>query len=185
MNGDDNKIKAGDTVKLKSGVICCGLNPMTQYLIERVRCKSVVLKGKDGAYDESIFIKVKSNLELSGEILSPLQAAEAIINKEKLQVFDTDMNNWFGFHRDLRDIALEDLKHIKLRHKPKTILINGVEVAAPVELPRYTEGYTPSLCHREVQTASAGKGRIMWATKEDAQKALDAMLIPFNNLNKG
>lgn len=47
-----------------------------------------------------------------------------------------------------------------------------MEVVAPVELPRYTERYTPSLCHREVQTASAGKGRVMWATKEDAQVAV-------------
>lgn len=113
------------------------------------------------------------------DVLSPLEAAEALMNKDKLQVFDSDANKWYGFHNELRNITLEDLKHIKLRRKPKTVIINGMEVVAPVELPRYTEGYTPSLCHREVQTASAGKGRIMWTTKEDAQKALDAMLIPF------
>lgn len=142
------------------------------------------LKGHDG-------VSGKFNYEAScfelyiGDVLTPLEAAEALMNKDKLQVFDSDANKWYGFHNELRNITLEDLKHIKLRHKPKTVVINGVEVVAPVELPRYTEGYTPSLCHREVQTASAGKGRIMWATKEDAQKALDAMLIPFNNLNKG
>ena len=119
------------------------------------------------------------------DILSPLEAAEALMNKDKLEVFDSDANKWYGFHNELRNITLEDLKHIKLRHKPKTVIINGVEVVAPVELPRYTEGYTPSLCYKEVQTASAGKGRIMWAKKEDAQKALDAMLIPFNELNRG
>ena len=111
--------------------------------------------------------------------MSPLEAAEAILNKDSLQVYDSDADKWYGFHNELRNITLEDLKHIKLRHKPKTIVINNVEVVAPAELPRYTVGYTPSLCHREVQTVSAGKGRIMWATEEDAQKALDAMLIPF------
>lgn len=112
-------------------------------------------------------------------VLPPLEAAEALMNKDNLQVFDSDANKWYGFHNEIRNITLEDLKHIKLRRKPKTVIINGIEVVAPVELPRYTEGYTPSLCHREVQTASAGKGRIMWATEEDAQKALDAMLISF------
>ena len=92
---------------------------------------------------------------------------------------------WRRVGRPYSQLCLKTLSKYKLRHKPKTVVINGVEVAAPVELTRYTVGYTPSLCHREVQTASAGKGRIMWATEEDAQKALDAMLIPFNNLNKG
>ena len=136
------------------------------------------LKGHDGVsgkfnYEASCF-----ELYVDG-VLSPLEAAEALMDEDKLQVFDSDADKWYGFHNELRNITLEDLKHIKLRHKPKTVVINGVEVAAPAELPRYTVGYTPSLCHREVQTASAGKGRIMWATEEDAQKALDAMLIPF------
>lgn len=136
------------------------------------------LKGHDGVSGK--FTYEASCFELYIEdVLSPLEAAEALMNKDKLQVFDSDANKWYGFHNELRNITLEDLKHIKLRHKPKTVIINGVEVVAPVELPRYTVGYTPSLCHREVQTASAGKGRIMWATEEDAQKALDAMLIPF------
>ena len=136
------------------------------------------LKGHEGV--SGMFNYEASCFELYDDgVLSPLEAAEALMNKDKLQVFDSDANKWYGFHNELRNITLEDLKHIKLRHKPKTVIINGVEVAAPAELPRYTVGYTPSLCHREVQTASAGKGRIMWATEEDAQKALDAMLIPF------
>lgn len=142
------------------------------------------LKGHEGVsgmfnYESSCFELYDVN------ILSPLEAAEALLNRENLQVFDSDTNKWHIFHNELRNITLEALKHIKLRHKPNTVIINGVEVVAPVELPRYTEGYVPSICYREVQTASAGKGRIMWATEEDAQKALDAMLIPFNNLNKG
>ena len=142
------------------------------------------LKGHEGVSGK--FNYESSCFELYvDDVLSPLEAAEALMNKDNLQVFDSDANKWYGFHNELRNITLEDLKHIKLRHKPKTVIINGVEVAAPVELPRYTEGYVPSICYREVQTASAGKGRIMWATEEDAQKALDAMLIPFNNLNKG
>lgn len=138
------------------------------------------LKGHEGEIGEFSYESSCFDLYVDG-VLSPLEAAEALMNKDKLQVFDSDANKWYGFHNELRNITLEDLKRIKLRHKPKTVVINGVEVVAPVELPRYTVGYTPSLCHKEVQTASAGKGRIMWATEEDAQKALDAMLIPFKD----
>lgn len=177
-----NKFKVGDKVvrvsetygkAIKGGV----------YEVSGVSDKSewagscgINLKGHEGVsgkfnYESSCFDLYDDN------ILSPLEAAEALMNKDNLQVFDSDANKWYGFHNELRNITLEDLKHIKLRHKPKTVIINGVEVVAPVELPRYTEGYVPSICYREVQTASAGKGRIMWATEEDAQKALDAMLF--------
>ena len=113
-------------------------------------------------------------------VLSPLEAAEALMNKDKLQVFDSDANKWYGFHNELRNITLEDLKHIKLRRKPKTVTINGVEVAAPVELPVGTKVWYPSVACKGLQKGIAGGGlNIYWATEEDAQKALDAMLIPF------
>lgn len=118
-------------------------------------------------------------------ILSPLEAAEAMLKDKDIEFLSEVSGEWRRVGRPYSQLCLKTLSKYKLRHKPKTVVINGVEVAAPVELTRYTVGYTPSLCHREVQTASAGKGRIMWATEEDAQKALDAMLIPFNNLNKG
>ena len=142
------------------------------------------LKGHEGVsgkfnYESSCF-----DLYVEG-VLSPLEAADAILHKEPLQEFCEHTGEWFDFACSLKGITLDMLQNTKFRHKPKTVIINGVEVVAPVELPRYTEGYVPSICYREVQTASAGKGRIMWAKKEDAQKALDAMLIPFNSLDKG
>lgn len=134
------------------------------------------LKGHEGVsgkfnYESSCFDLYDDN------ILSTLEAAEAMLNGEDL-LYLNYLNDWAEAGKSL-DYSLKFLSKEKFKRKPKTIIINGVEVIAPVELPRYTEGYTPSLCYREVQTASAGKGRIMWATKEDAQKALDAMLIPF------
>lgn len=123
------------------------------------------------------------------DVLSPLEAAEALMNKDKLQVFDSDANKWYGFHNELRNITLEDLKHIKLRHKPKTIIINGVEVPAPLKtLAGRNSAFYIDLFRGKVQETLMPydiKDEIMWATKEDAQKVLDAMLIPFNELNKG
>ena len=119
-----------------------------------------------------------------GSILSPLEAAEALMNRDNLQVFDSDANKWYGFHNELRNITLEDLKHIKLRHKPKTVIINGVEAVAPakkddIEQYFYTVNFSENTVHT-IDKVHIDKGfKYYWATKEDAQKALDAMLIPF------
>ena len=142
------------------------------------------LEGHEGVsgkfkYESSCF-----ELYVDG-ILSPLEAAEALLKGEELEVIISKSEEWQPLDKHQNSVTVKNIKRWKFRHKPKTVIINGVEVAAPVELPRYTEGYVPSICYREVQTASAGKGRIMWATEEDAQKALDAMLIPFNELNRG
>ena len=123
-------------------------------------------------------------------ILTPLEAAEALLNRDNLQVFDSDANKWYTFHNELRNITLECLKHIKLRHKPKTVIINGVEVAAPakkddIEQYFYTVNFSENTIHTIDKVYINNNFKYYWATEADAQKALDAMLIPFNNLNKG
>ena len=156
-------------------------------------------KNKNDEWAGSFKINLKGHEVVSGEfkyesscfelydddVLSPLEAAEALLNKDSLQIYDINDNKWYGFHSELRKITLEDLKHIKLRYKPKMVVINGVEVPAPSETIERKFGYTPSLCHKQVHTVVAEKGRLLWATEEDAQKALDAMLLPFKDLNRG
>ena len=189
-----NKFKVGDkVVRITSGygeVMKGGV-----YEVSEVSDKSFLnsyginLKGHETilgkfTYEASSFeLYVEKDLT---EMLTPVQAAEAILNKGKLQVFDSDVNKWYGFHCDLRNITLEDLKHIKLRHKPKTIVINGVEVPAPMSneeiincKDRRTSFYI-ELAHKRVYSKRIFGSQIVWATKEDAQQVLDAMLIPFN-----
>lgn len=131
------------------------------------------------------YIKEKPN---TLGILTPLQAAEAILNKDKLQVYDSDCDKWYTFACGHRNITIEDLKHIKLRLKPKTISINGVEVPSPMsdeEIGNCEDrrtGYYIELAHKCVYSKRIFSNQIVWATEEDAQKALDAMLIPFNQL---
>lgn len=124
------------------------------------------------------------------DVLTPLEAAEALMNKDKLQVFDSNTNKWHGFNSELRSITLEDLKRIKLRHKPKIVVINGVKVPAPakkddIEHYFYTVNFSENIVHTVDKLYIHNNFKYYWATEEDAQKALDAMLIPFNNLNKG
>lgn len=127
------------------------------------------------------------------DCLTPLQAAESILKEEKLQVYDTDCDKWFTFSCGHRNITIEGLKHIKLRLKPKTILINGVEVPAPLDIkPKQEFIYFINLFKSRVYQLPTEKltfnHKNYWSTKEDAQKVLDAMLIPFNqfsDFNKG
>ena len=143
------------------------------------------LKGHEGVsgkfkYESSCF-----DLYVEG-VLSPLEAAEAMLNKDSLQIYDSDDNKWREFLGELKNTTIGDLKHIKLRHKPKTVVINGVEVVAPVELPVGTKVWYPSVACKGLQKGITGGGlSIYWLKEEDAQKALDAMLLPFDKLNKG
>lgn len=188
-----NKFKVGDkVVRITSGygeVMKGGV-----YEVSEVSDKSFLnsyginLKGHETilgkfTYEASSFeLYIEKDLT---EMLTPVQAAEAILNKDKLQVFDADVNKWYGFHCDLRNITLEDLKHIKLRHKPKTIVINGVEVPAPLPVGKAPHGvYSVDIDSKPYESyiGEIPEGRYFWATLEDAEKVRDAMLIPFNQL---
>ena len=152
-------------------------------------CYGINLKGHDG-------VSGKFNYEAScfelyiDDVLSPLEAAEAMLNEDSLQVYDIDDNKWREFLGELKNITLEDLKHIKLRHKPKTVIINGVEVVAPakkndIEQYFYTVNFSENIVHTIDKIYINNNFKYYWATEEDAQKALDAMLLPFYKLNKG
>ena len=131
-----SKFKVGDKVELAEGA----RNFITNhgngniYTVEAVNADGIKLKGLFPYYHYNLFklyaeedMKEKSD---TLDILTPLQAAEAILNEDKLQVYDSDCGKWYTFACGHRNITIEDLKHIKLRLKPKTIFINGVEVPA-------------------------------------------------------
>lgn len=149
---------------------------------------AIILEGYSNMYNLDNFelAEIGDSAVNTSEILTPLQAAEAILNEDKLQVYDTDCNKWYTFSCGHRNITIEDLKHIKLRLKPKTILINGVEVPAPLDLAALgypDKVYGLNLSHKSVYDTTGHTNRgLFWATEEDAQKVLDAILIPLNEL---
>lgn len=189
-----SKFKVGDKVELAEGA----RNFITNhgngniYTVEAVNADGIKLKGLFPYYHYNLFklyaeedMKEKSD---TLDILTPLQAAEAILNEDKLQVYDSDCGKWYTFACGHRNITIEDLKHIKLRLKPKTILINGVEVPAPskaedIEEHFYVINFSESIIHTINKTYIGSNFKNYWATKGDAQQVLDAMLIPFNELD--
>ena len=146
------------------------------------------LKGHEGVsgkfnYEASCF-----ELYVDG-VLSPLEAAEAILNKEPLQEFCEHTGKWVVFACSIKGITLDMLQNTKFRHKPKTVVVNGVEVVAPINtksLDYPDKVWGLNLTRKSVYSTTGHTNRgLFWATEEDAQKALDAMLLPFDKLNKG
>lgn len=138
------------------------------------------LKGHEGVSGKFNYESSSFDLYVDG-VLSPLEAADAILHREPLQEFCEHTGKWLDFACSLKGITLDMLQNTKFRRKPKTVVINGVEVVAPVELPVGTKVWYPSVACRGLQKGNAGGGlSIYWLKEEDAQKALDAMLIPFN-----
>lgn len=201
-----SKFKVGDKVKLKSGLSCINLNHINVYTVRKSYADAVALIGLECSYAEHIFMLYEESKnegagviqeqkfevgdeEDMSEILTPLQAADAILHKEFLQEFCEDTGNWHDFHCGLKYITLDMLTNTKFRHKPKTIVINGVEVPAPLDtksLGYPDKVYGLNFSRKSVYDTTGHTNRgLFWATEEDAQRVLDAMLIPFNKLNKG
>lgn len=123
------------------------------------------------------------------DVLSPLEAAEAILNDEALEEYSNSRGEWCSFSCNLHGITLSYLQQVKLRLKPKTITINEVEVPAPAKKGQikdyfYVLDISFETIHK-VDKMYISNNKNYWATEEDAQKALDAILIPFNELNRG
>ena len=118
-------------------------------------------------------------------ILSPLEVAEAMLNGEDL-LYLNYLNNWAEAGKSL-DCSLKFLSKEKFKRKPKTVTINGVEVVAPIDTKSL--GYPDkvwglNLTRKSVYSSTGYTNEgLFWATEEDAQKALDAMLIPFQEDN--
>ena len=141
------------------------------------------LKGHEGVSGEFSYESSCFELYDNGN-LSPLEAAEAMLKDKDIEFLSEVNGEWRRVGRPYSQQCLKTLSKYKLRHKPKTVIINGMEVVAPINT--VTLGYPDkvwglNLTRKSVYstTGHTNKG-LFWATEEDAQKALDAMLIPFN-----
>lgn len=120
------------------------------------------------------------------EVLTPLQASEAILSGESVEVITSNKGEWKSLLKHPNSLTIKQLKSWKFRIKQKTMVINGVEVPAPLDtaaLGYPDKVYGLNFSRKSVYdtTGHTDKG-LFWATKEDAQQVLDAMLIPFNDL---
>lgn len=149
---------------------------------------SINLKGHEG-------VSGKFNYEAScfelymGDVLSPLEAAEALLKGDELEVIISKSEEWQPLDKHQNSVTIKNLKRWKFRHKPETVIINGVEVVAPTDENSIGHKFyvvdVPAEKVHEVYSKYVEHFKHYWATEEDAQKALGAMLLPFDKLNKG
>lgn len=134
---------------------------------------------------ENYELYVEENMS---EILTPLQVAEAFLNEKEVQGLSEDGERWYNVTYPIT-LSFSAIQNQKFRLKPKTIVINGVEVPVPLDLAALgypDKVYGLNFSHKSVYDTTGHTNRgLFWATEEDAQKALDAMLIPLNEANKG
>lgn len=185
-----NKFKVGDKVKLNSNIYCINLNHIDTYTVAKSYADAITLIGFDYAYVANLFVLAEQVEDTSNtsNILTPLQVAEALINKEALE-YTYNGTLWMSVEQEDDEIFFYNDGVYRYRRKPKTIIINGFEVPAPLsEIPKEGIVYYPNVARGNIGMNYAKNIRftkLFWRTREDAQKILDAMLAPFNDIDKG
>lgn len=119
-------------------------------------------------------------------VLTPLKVAEYLLaGTPELEYQGDSGGGWFTVVRpDI--INMQTIQQYKFRIKPQTICINGVDVPKPIELHSASVVWCIALSAKSVYRtigSNVSVGALYWATAEDAQAVLDAMLIPFKQSN--
>lgn len=178
-----SKFKVGDRVIRTKGAF--------SFVREGDVCLVTGLRPNGELYiDDDIYHSYSpSNFDLYVEkdmkgVLTPLQVAEALINGDDLE-YTYNGTIWMSAEQEDGEVFFYNDGVYKYRVKPKIIVINGVEVPASLyKKPNQEFIYFINLFKGRVYQLPTEKltfnHKYYWATKEDAQKVLDAMLIPFN-----
>ena len=99
------------------------------------------------------------------ELISGKEAKLAWANGENVEFYSEDLDKWFSLNDDVFLSDVFDTR--KLRLKPRTITINGIEVPAPFE-PKDGDKYY----HISIQT-SIGYGWDEWESSDyDARASI-------------
>lgn len=120
------------------------------------------------------------------ERLAANVAAELLIEgAEPLQYY------WRGEWYDVEhphSVTVGRISKVPFRRKPKTVEINGSTVLAPLNLGTLDERqlvwvvFLTGEYVYEIKYTKDSRVKNCWATKEDAQAVLDALLLPFKDL---
>ena len=157
------------------------------YIIKEILSSipAIILEGYSNMYNLDNFelAEIDSRVVDTSEILTPLQVAEALINGDDLE-YTYNGTIWMSAEQEYGEVFFYNDGVYKYRVKPKTIVINGVEVVAPLTRKPNQEfiyfiNFFKSRVYQLPTENLTFNHKYFWATKEDAQQVLNAMLIPF------
>lgn len=119
----------------------------------------------------------------STAVLTPIKVFEYILAGTPLEYKVSTSTNAFEW-ADVQNPDCITAQHTRIaqyRVKPQTVKVNGIDVPKPVKLPTGTWVWYPSVGCNVVQGGRVSNSlRTYWATKEDAQAVLDAILTSFS-----
>lgn len=118
----------------------------------------------------------------STAVLAPLKVFERILAGTPLEyrLQSSDHPTWYPLNNPAY-VSLQSVAQCEFRVKPQTVEINGIDVPAPAKLPKGTGVWYPSVgCNVAQRGFVSNSLRTYWATEEDAQEVLDAILTSFS-----
>ena len=119
------------------------------------------------------------------ELISGKEAKLAWANGENVELYSEDLDKWFSLNDDVFLSDVFDTR--KLRLKPRTITINGIEVPAPFE-PKEGDGVYFIDCetNRGYSSDAIGEGCRerwiqfgAWRTEEEIKQVVSALRSVF------
>ena len=114
-------------------------------------------------------------------VLTPLKVAEYLLaGVPELEYRGECSGHWYTVkHPHL--LCIKTVHECTFRVKPQPVKVNGIDVPKPVKLPEGTVVWYPAVGCNVVQRGRVSTSlRTYWATKEDAQAVLDAILTSFS-----
>ena len=110
------------------------------------------------------------------ELISGKEAKLAWANGENVEFYSEDLDKWFSLNDDVFLSDVFDTR--KLRLKPRTITINGIEVPAPFEPNEFEDCYMLSDLYEHGYTKTSwkySKSVPAWRTEEEIKQVVSAL----------
>ena len=113
-----------------------------------------------------------------GKLISGKEAKLAWANGENVEFYSDDLDKWFSLNGDVFLSDVFDTR--KLRLKPRTILINGIEMPAPFEPKEDESIWVLSDMHERGYMRSKHKNEFgcyfgAWRTEEEIKQVVTAL----------
>lgn len=180
----NNKFKVGDEVirvQDRGGLIPVGTVVTVRGIGSVYR--NIFVTDYNGVYDATNFehyVEQPTVGDTAG--LTPLEVFEHILAGTPLEyrLKSSDYPTWYPLTNPSY-VSLQSVAQCEFRVKPQTVEVSGIDVPKPAKLPTNTLVWYLSVGCNKVQRGRVSTSlRTYWATEEDAQAVLDAILTSFS-----
>lgn len=148
--------------------------------------RTIFVMDYKGGFDENNFEHFVEQSDVdSTTVLAPLKVFEYILAGTPLEyrLKSSDHPTWYPLENP-KYVGLQSIDQCEFRVKPQTITVNGIDVPKPIDtvaLDYPDKVYGINLSRHAIYRTTGHTNRgDFWATKEDAQAVLEAILTSFS-----